>query len=405
MSHSSVAGFTNPGSLRLNPRFKTIMIVFTLIGVLSFGLALMTHHGEAAWSALLINHFYFMSLAVGGLFFTAIQWATNAMWSAPVRRISESFTAYLPFVLISFIVLVFGLHEIYEWTHLEVVVKDHILSGKTSYLNTPFFIIRTILAVGLWVFFARKLVGNSIAQDSMPVGSEASNRIVGQNRKLAPAFLILFAMSFTLLSFDLIMSLQPHWFSTIFGVYCFAGLFYSVLAMTAAVTIVLRRKGVLNGIINDNHIHDLGKFMFAFTVFWAYIGFSQFMLIWYANLPEETGYYILRFQGHWKEISIFLLVGKFLVPFFFLLPRDAKRNEKRVFRVAIFMLVAQWIDLMWMVQPVFFESGPHFGWPELGITLGFIGVFGLLVSRFLSKHNVIAVGDPRLSESLNHHHQ
>jgi hypothetical protein len=170
-------------------------------------------------------------------------------------------------------------------------------------------------------------------------------------------------------------------------------------------TLLVKRTGKLDGIVNENHLHDLGKFMFAFTVFWAYIAFSQFMLIWYANLPEETGYFIRRFQQGWWMISVFLLVGKFLVPFFFLMPRDAKRREGMLMGVGIFMLVAQWIDLMWLVQPEFFKDGPHFGWVQAGVTLGFIGLFGLMVSRFLGKNNVVAIGDPRLEQAVFHHHQ
>lgn len=260
--------------------------------------------------------------------------------------------------------------------------------------------IRNLVAVGVWLIFSYKMVGNSIAQDQ-----HAEYGFSLKNRTLAPPFLILFGLTFTMVSFDLLMSLDPYWFSTIFGVYCFAGLFYSNLAATCLLTIYLRGKGKLEGIVNDNHLHDLGKLMFAFTVFWAYIGFSQFMLIWYANLPEETGYFLHRLHGGWFWVSFFLLVGKFLTPFFILLPRENKRNTKILVGVAIWMLVSQWIDVLWMVQPEFFKEGPLFGWMELGVTLGFIGAFGLAVARFLAKNNILAIGDHRLAESVYHHHQ
>src|SRR5262249_46006929 len=157
-----------------------------------------------------------------------------------------------------------------------------------------------------------------------------------------------FAISYTMASFDLLMSLDPHWFSTLFGVYCFAGLFYANLAATTLLTVYMHSKGKLNGILNENHLHNLGNLMFSFTIFWAYIGFSQFMLIWYANLPEETGYFLNRFHGNWWNVSTFLFYGKFLVPFFVLLPREAKRNPLVLGWVAVFMLVAQWIDVLWM---------------------------------------------------------
>jgi hypothetical protein len=170
-------------------------------------------------------------------------------------------------------------------------------------------------------------------------------------------------------------------------------------------TVVLKRKGVLQGIVNDNHLHDLGKFMFAFTVFWAYIGFSQFMLIWYANLPEETGFFMRRMDHGWLAVSIFLLVGKFITPFVCLLPRDNKRSEKVLLGVGGFMLFAQWVDMLWLIQPEMGKTAPTVGWIEIGLLVGFIGLFGTAVSRFLSQHNAVAVGDPRLAESVFHHHQ
>lgn len=390
----------NPGPFEVSWSTRLLLMIFLGLGVLTAAAALMSGKKDHFWSSFVINNFYFMCLGLGGLFFAGIQWATNAMWSAPVRRLSESFTAYLPFAVITFAILAFGIHDIYHWSHPEYVKGDLLLEGKSGYLEIVFFIIRHIIAFAIWLFFAKKLIGNSIAQDT---SGDVSYTL--KNRKLAPIFLILFALSFTVVSFDQIMSLDPHWFSTIFGVYCFAGLFYSNLAATCLLTIYFKRKGLLEGVVNENHLHDLGKFMFAFTVFWAYIGFSQFMLIWYANLPEETGYYLNRAHQGWLPFSVVVLFAKFLVPFFVLMPRDAKRNEKVLLFVGVFMLLFQWFDVMWLVQPQFFKEGPQFSWVEPGITLGFLGLFGLAVSRFWKKHNILAVGDPRLKESVLHHHQ
>jgi hypothetical protein len=389
----------NPGPWNVSSSMRNGLIVMAVLGFVIFGVGL-TVDAKRAWASFLHNHFYFMSLALGGLFFAAIQWLTSAMWSAPIRRVSESFTSYLPIAMVTFVVVAVGIHEIYHWSHAEVVQGDIVLEGKAGYLSMPFFIARNLIAMGIWVFFAWKMVGNSIKQDS--VGGVA---LTFKNKSLAPAFLILFALSFTMASFDQLMSLDPHWFSTMFGVYCFAGLFYSTLALTAVVTVVLKRRGLLEGIVSEEHFHDLGKFMFAFTTFWAYIGFSQFMLIWYANLPEETGYFLHRFDGSWLWVSIFLLVGKFLTPFLILLPRENKRNPTILFNVGIFMLVAQWIDILWMIQPEFFKDGPRFFWIEAGTTIGFIGLFGFMITRFLSRNNVVAFRDPRLAEAVFHHHQ
>jgi hypothetical protein len=387
----------NPGPYKVPNSLNVMFLVFVAVGAVVFGASVATDPLRA-WASFVQNHFFFLSLALGGAFFAAIQWVTGAMWSAPVRRIAESYTAYLPVAMVTFIGLYFGIHHLYGWSHAEHVTGDLVLEGKAPYLNVSFFVIRNLVAFAIWIYIAWKMVCNSIEQDK--TGSYA---LTEKNKVLSPVFLIVFALTFTMASFDTIMSLDPHWFSTIFGVYCFAGLFYSTLALTCVLAIYLRDQGYLKDIVNDNHIHDLGKFMFAFTIFWAYIAFSQFMLIWYANLPEETGYYIKRFEGPWLNVSIFLLVGKFFFPFFFLLPRDVKRNSKRLVFIGVFMLVAQWIDVLWMVQPQFFKV-PMFGWIEAGVTLGFIGLFGLCVLRFLGKYSLVAVGDPRLHESVLHHH-
>jgi hypothetical protein len=394
-----VTEIRNPGPLKLQSSTTTLFLALAVIGLaaLAGGIAMDAKRG---WSSLLLNHFFFMSLAVGGLFISAIQFLTSAMWSAPIRRLSESFTAYLPVVLLATIVIFFGIPQIYEWSHPEVVKGDIILEHKAAYLNVPFFIIRNLVAIAIWFFFAKKIVGNSVAQD-------ANGDLVYTNRNkvLAPIFLILFAVAFSMASIDLLMSLDPHWFSTMFGVYTFAGLFTSSLAMTALFAIKLRRNGMLKEVVNENHLHDIGKFMFAFTIFWAYIAFSQFMLIWYANLPEETMYFMHRLEGKWYYVSVFLLFGKFLVPFFALLPREAKRSESRLIKVAIWMLFAHWIDLIWIVQPEFFREGPRIGWIEIAGLVGFAGLFGLTVTRFLSKNSVLAARDPKLAESVFHHHQ
>jgi hypothetical protein len=340
-----------------------------------------------------------MSLALGGLFFAALQWITAAMWSAPVRRVAESFTSYLPFIFLTFAGIFLASHSLYHWTHTEDVLKDPILYGKMAYLNLPFFGIRNVVAIILWIVFAKIMVGNSLKQDS--VGGQT---LTEKNKSLTPAFIIVFALTYSMASFDQMMSLDPHWFSTMFGVYCFAGLIYSTFAVLAILIVRLRENGHFAKLINDNHYHDIGKFMFGFAIFWAYIGFSQFMLIWYANLPEETPYMIRRMTGPWLPVSIAVLVLKFVLPFLILLPRANKRNPRILVGVACLMLVAQWLDMAWLVQPEFF-GGLVVGWVEVGTTIGFIGVFGLFVARFLAKHNSVAIGDPRLAESVFHHHQ
>lgn len=351
------------------------------------------------WPSFLTSFFYFASLALGGLFFTGLQFLVNAGWSVTVRRVAESFTSFLPIAfLLALVIVFFGSHDLFEWLHEDVVANDKILQKKAAYLNWPFFLIRTILFFGGWIIFSKLIVGNSLKQDKD--GKEI--RTV-KNTKFSVVFILFFALSYSLFSVDYLMSLHPHWFSTIFGVYCFAGLFQSTLAFMIILTVWLIKKRLLSDCVNANHLHDLGKLLFAFTVFYAYIAFSQFMLIWYANLPEETIFYLHRSHGGWKAVSYSLLVFKFLIPFLFLLPRQAKRCPKWLVSVSILVLIMQYVDIYWLVYPNFDDHHVIFGLTELAIFFGFLGLFLFFVFKFLTKHSVSPTKDPRLHEALDHH--
>jgi uncharacterized membrane protein len=278
------------------------------------------------------------------------------------------------------------------------VAADAALAHKSGYLNTPFFVVRMLLFFGLWLMFAKKLVGGSVEQDKSG-SEEITNSSVGWGI----AFLLTFAISFSLFSVDLLMSLQPHWFSTVFGVYCFAGLFQSTMATMILLIIYCQKKGLLNGYVDENHLHDLGKFMFAFTVFWAYIAYSQYMLIWYANLPEETVFYLPRVTGAWTYVTASLLLFKFIVPFLALLSRRSKRNPAMLGAVAVLILIMQYVDIYWLIYPNLNSETPVFGIPEILIWGGFAGGFSYTVSRFLSRNSIVPVRDPRIHESLHHH--
>jgi hypothetical protein len=272
------------------------------------------------------------------------------------------------------------------------------LTHKAGYLNQTFFIIRLVLVFGLWLAFAKVIVGRSLKQDA--TGDES---LTVRSVKTSIAFLMVFALSYTFFSMDMLMSLEPHWFSTIFGIYCFAGLFQSTMAAMILIILYLKRKGKLAGYVNENHLHDLGKFMFAFTVFWAYIAFSQYMLIWYANLPEETGYFIRRLSPGWVGVSISLLVFKFVVPFLALLSRRSKRNPTQLAFVSVLILVMQYVDIYWLVYPSLNPEKAHFGLPEIGGFAFFGGLFIMSVTRFLSRNELVAYRDPRIAESMHHH--
>jgi hypothetical protein len=386
-----------PAPLNVSPRIKTLSAVLMFIGLAAFIFTL-TQNKERAWHGYLTAYAYFFILAIGGLFFASIQHITKAGWSVNVRRFSEALAAYLPVAFVLGLVMLAGGHYLWEWMDKAAVAEDAVLQHKSGYLNVPFFVIRMVLFFGMWMLFYKKMVGRSLEQDKT-----GDDNLTHKTVPWSVAFLLFFALSFSLFMVDILMSLQPHWFSTVFGVYCFAGLFQSTMAAMILMIIYCMRKGLLTGWVDENHLHDLGKFMFAFTVFWAYIAYSQYMLMWYANLPEETIFYQPRVTGAWTWVSAALLMGKFVVPFLALLPRWAKRVQTHLVALSIWTLVMQYLDLYWIVYPNLDSKEVVFGLPEILIFAGFAGCFIFVVTKFLSQNPIVPLKDPRIHESLHHH--
>lgn len=376
---------------------KTIAIVGLAVGLVTFALGLMKSP-ERAWTSYLVAFFYFSCLGLGGLFFAAINHIAKAGWSVSVRRIAEAMTSFIPFIFIGGLILVAGFKYLYPWVNPEVLANDPVIAAKTGYLNAGAFVVRLIIFCVGWFLFKWFIVGNSLKQDQ--TGDE---NLTHKNVGLSIGFILFFALSFSLFSVDLLMSLMPSWYSTIFGIYCFSGLFQSTLAVMTLIIVYLRNNGLVKGYLTEEHQHDVVKFMKAFTVFWAYIAFSQFMLIWYANIPEETEYYIMRSQNGWLGISFALLILRFIVPFIALLPRGWKRNNSHVTAVAVLILIMQYVDIYWMIYPNFFEGQLTFGAWEIGIFAGFGGAFLLGLYTFMQKFSLVPLKDPRLQETINHH--
>ena len=387
-----VEKFQTPNNL------KTLIAVLIVVGLLTFAISWMKSP-ERLWPAYLTAFFYFSCLGLGGLFFTAIQHVAKAGWSSSIRRYAEAMTSFIPMIFIGGLVLLAGMKYLFPWADPQVIATNPIVAAKAGYLNIGFFVARLIVFCGGWFIFKHFIVGNSVKQDQ--TGDE---KYTLKNVGTSIGFVLFFSLSFTFFSMDLLMSLLPTWYSTIFGIYCFAGLFQSSLAVLAMMIIFIRRSGAVKGYVTVEHQHDVVKFLKGFTVFWAYIAFSQFMLIWYANIPEETEYYIMRSQnGGWLALSFGLLIFRFIVPFLALLPRGLKRNDNHVILVSALILVMQYVDIYWMVYPNFFDGEIKFGVVEIGIFAGFAGLFLWGVTSFLQKHNLIPVKDPRLHEAINHH--
>ena len=389
-------------SKSLNPKGEDIYSILMLLGGLAFIVTLI-NQPDRAWSSYLIGFFYFTSLALGGLFFTAVQHVTSAKWSVSLRRFSEALTAFLPYALMAGVVfLIFGVHTLYPWLHPGHVDSDSLLKHKEPYLNSTFLWLRWILFFSLWILFARLIIAPSLKQGDK--NGKVSKKWVSKMVPPSVLFLLFFALSYSLFSIDALMSLEPHWFSTIFGVYTFAGLFQSTMAFVILFILAKMRKNQeLNSYVNANHLHDLGKFLFAFTIFWAYIAYSQYMLIWYANLPEETIFFLPRSQGSWVYISLSLLVFKFIVPFLALLPRWAKRHPVHLGAVSLLVLVMQYLDVYWLVYPYYNQEKVVLSVSEILIFIGFLGLFLFVTHRFLKKNSLVPYQDPRLKESQRHH--
>ncbi|MEY4616792.1 MAG: hypothetical protein RJB66_1752 [Pseudomonadota bacterium] len=376
---------------------KTAATVAAAVGALAFAVGVFKFQ-DRAWPAFLLAFFYFTALALGGLFFCAIQSVTNAGWSASIRRIAESLTSFVPFILVGGLILTFGLKQLYPWADAEQMATDALLQAKKAYLNVPFFLIRMFgFGLLMWLF-RQQIVGRSLTQDKTK-----DDKLTFGAIPWSIAFLLVFSLGFSLFSVDLLMALLPHWYSTIWGVYCFAGLIQAFFAFMILLTFAIKKSGAVKGYITTEHFHDLGKFLKGFTVFWAYIAFSQYMLIWYANIPEETEFFLLRAQNGWLAISLGLLIFRFIVPFLILLPRGAKRSEGTLKGVSWLVLVMQFVDLYWIIYPNFHENHVSFGPLEACIFAGVAGVFMLSVFKFFAKNSPVAVQDPRMHEALNHH--
>jgi hypothetical protein len=288
-----------------------------------------------------------------------------------------------------------GNDVMYSWASHERVHEDHLLHHKSGYLNATFFLIRFVFYFGFWTLLSRFFLKQSLEQDKTGAAG-----IVKRMQRVSGPGMILFALTVTFCSIDLVMSLDAHWFSTIFGVYYFAS---CVLAINSALVLAaawLQRKGVLRTAVTPEHYHDLGKMMFAFTIFWAYIGFSQFMLIWYANLPEETGWYQERFEGGWLSLSWALLIVHFVIPFFGLLSRHVKRNTKAISFWAFWVLGVIYLDMYWLVMPNLGSEHPEFGAMEILSWLGLAAAVVAAVAFGARNVNLMPVKDPRLERSL-----
>jgi hypothetical protein len=388
---------TSPGRLKLPIWFYVVAAWLALGGFGVFALGLGTD-APRAWGSYLIGFFFSLSLALAGSFFVAAQYLTSAGWCVSVRRIPEAMTAYLVPAAVLVVGVFYGAHELYHWTHDEAVATDLVLQHKHAYLNLPRMVAFMAVGFAVWIGSSAWMNRNSRRQDR--TGEAGLTR---RNAVLGAVFMVLFALTYSTTSIDLLMSLDPHWFSTIWAIYAFAILMQAGFAFMALATVFLRRTGKLDGFVSDSHVHDLGKLTFAFTVFWAYIAFSQFLLIWYANLPEETTFFLHRYGHGWGYVSVALPIAKFILPFLVLLPYRAKHTPAVLVPVTVWIIAATFLELWWIVTPAVSHGQLELPWMEAAVFAGFLGVFLLSFGISLSRHALVPVKDPRLHEAVEHH--
>lgn len=345
----------------------------------------------------LVAFAFFASVSLGALFFVMMQHLTGSAWSVTVRRLMENMMRTVPLAFLLVLPVFAGIHSLYEWSHAEAA-KDPILSAKLGYLNEKWFMLRALIAIALWSVFALRLYAISRRQDE----SGAIEHTKTAAKWSAPGTVALF-LTASMAAFDWVMSLDPHWFSTMYGVYFLAGGAVGFMAILIAVALGLRSAGYLRQSIREEHYHDLGKWLFALTTFWAYVAFSQYMLIWYANLPEETFWFHKRMQGSWAAFGPILAIGHFILPFFTLLPRSNKRNLKLLGFFAGWMTLMHFCDLYWQIMPVLHAQGVALHWMDAAAWLAAGSAYGLVFWQGLKEKPLVPVGDPRLEQCLAFH--
>ncbi|HUR35728.1 MAG TPA: hypothetical protein VM032_18115 [Vicinamibacterales bacterium] len=343
----------------------------------------------------LVSFLFFLTLALGALFFVLIQYAAQGGWSVVLRRIAETTFATLPVMAALFLPVVLGLHDLYSWTVPGAAEHDALLQWKAPYLNVPFFLIRAVIYFGAWSFIALLYYRRSRSQDE-----SGDPTVSARLRRVAGPSIIVLALTQTFASVDWIMSLTPHWYSTMFGVYFFAGSFVGFIALLSVVVAAMRQAGLLDTIITPEHLQDIGKLLFGFTAFWAYIAFSQFFLMWYANLPEETIWYRTRLEGSWLIVSLFLMAGHFAVPFFYLMGHAVKRRGGTLALGGAWLLTMHFLDLYWQIMPTLHPEGLRPSVLDVAALLAVGGSVLAVASWLMRRHALVPLRDPRLAESL-----
>lgn len=356
---------------------------------------------EQFFRSYLVAYIFWIGIALGCFAILMLQHMSGGAWGLVIRRLLESATRTFPLLALLFVPIAIGVRSIYIWAQPGAGANDealqHALAHKAPYLNIPFFIGRAVFYFAVWNLLAYLLNKWSLEQDSTKY-RPITTRLQG----LSGPGLVLYGFTVTFASIDWIMSLEPQWFSTIYGILIMGGQGLSAMAFIIAVVVLLARYKPLSEVIKPSHLHDLGKLMLAFLMLWAYFGFSQFLIVWSGNLPEEIPWYVRRLQSSWRWMGLALVVLQFALPFVLLLSRDLKRSSRKLVIVAIAVIVMRLVDLIWLTGPEFHESAFHLHWMDLVMPIGLGGLWLAFFANQLKRRPLLPIGDPYLEEALAH---
>lgn len=377
-------------------RLFAMGLVILAAAVVAYGLV--TNPGRT-WPNLLLDGFYVASLGVSALFFLAVTRTAGARWSASLRRVPEAFLPAVPVGGILLLLLFFGRQILFSWTRPGTFAGAPAIAGKVQYLNPPWAFGRMIFTVVVWTVFAVLFRRVSLQQDKNPGQSLALHHRVTRYSVL---FILAFALTFTFGAYDWLISLDPQWSSTMFAFYAFAGAFVQGIAAVTLAVVILKERGPLAKAVSEHQLHDLGKMLFAFTIFWAYIWTCQYLLIWYSNIPEEVTHYVKRTNGPWLYLFAANLILNWVIPFLTLLPIRTKRTPRTLKIICVLLLVGHWLDLYLLIMPALWDT-PKIGLFEIPIAVGYAALVYLLFTREVVKAPIVPQHDPVLAYEAEHH--
>jgi len=374
---------------------RNVLALIVLIGLIACAAGYVTD-APRFFRSWMVAFAFVVATGLGAFFFVMVQFLTGSAWSVTIRRIMENIMFTLPVCALLFIPVALGMRDIYSWMNPANVTGDLVMQAKAGFLTQNFFLMRAVIYFVLWSIWVFSLYRQSTKQDT----ERSVRQMYIASRWSAPGLFLVVVVG-TLASYDWLMSIEPKWYSTIFGLYILAGGALTFMSFVTLICLGFRRAGILTHAINIEHYHDLGKWLFALTAFYTYIAFSQYLLIWYANLPEETIWYRHRMYGSWMVIALAMPFIRFLIPFFTLLCRPAKRNLKIIGFIAAWSLVVEYIDLYWIVMPAYYKNGPQFSWQDLATIATTVGLCGLAFWSRFRHHKMVPVGDLRFEQGLH----